>query len=165
MWCCYFYEVNPCSWVFNLLAFEIKQNKCNVSALSISSSSVTPSTPAKITFGVINTVDNEVAMTQSKHWKLILLFQFLTPLLSPLYPLCPLLPVCLSISRSLPLHPPALTPTFPASNTKLWSDMRPLPSSPVCNLAQYSPSLTHPLPSPHPSLSLDSGPLVKAIML
>lgn len=52
----------------------------------------------------------------------------------------------LSFSSSPP--PLALTPTFPAPDTKLWSDTRPLPSSPVI-LSQYSPSLSRP-PSASP---------------
>lgn len=90
-----------------------------------------------------HTVDNEVAMTQSKLWKLILLF------LPPLYLHCVcysqsvFLSLCLFLSTPHPYtHPRRL-------EYKAVVRHEALPSSPVCNLAQYTPSLTSP-----PSLRL-----------
>lgn len=75
--------------------------------------------------------------------------------LSPLYPLCPFLSDCLSISLSLPLHPLPLQPIRLEYKAVVGHEA--LPSSPVCDLAQYKPPFT-PLPPPRPCLSGDSGP-------
>lgn len=91
-------------------------------------------------------VDNEVTMTQSKLWKLILLFQPPHHLYLHYTQLRLLLPVCLSSSLCSSSSPLTHTPTLPASNTKLWWNEA-LPSTPVCNLAQESP-FSHLPPSP-----------------